>query len=71
MLTKKTSCLLFLSSKLILRDSQLLREFPDNPRVELVLGDLDPGMERLGGIAVQQGDAALAENLARIDSGID
>ena len=29
----------------------LLRKFTHNPRVEFVLGDLDPGMERLGGVA--------------------
>ena len=47
------------------------RKFPDNPRVELVLGYLDPGMERLGGITRKNGDAALTENRARIDSRID
>ncbi len=47
------------------------RVFPNDPRIELVLGDLNPGMERLGGITRKNGNAALAENLSRIDSGID
>ena len=36
-----------------------------------MLGDLDPGMERLSSITRKNGDAALTQNRARIDSGID
>ena len=49
----------------------LRREFSNDPGVELMLGDLDPGMERLSGVAGKDWDAALAEDLARVDTGID
>lgn len=50
---------------------QTAREFSDDPWIELMFGHLYAGMKRLGGITVKQGNAALAQNLARVDSGID
>ena len=47
------------------------REFSNDPGVELMLGDLDPGMEQLSGVAGKDWDAAMAEDLARVDTGID
>ena len=43
-------------------------KFPNDPGIEFVLGDLDPCVERLGSVTRKYGNAALAKNLAGIDS---
>lgn len=49
----------------------LRSKFPDHPRVEFMLGDLDACVERLRCVAREEWNAALAEDRAGIDPGID
>ena len=48
-----------------------LAELRDDFRVKSALGDLDPGMQGLRGIAGQDGHISLRDDFAAIDSGID
>ncbi len=48
-----------------------LRKLPDNSRIQLVLGNLDAGMEGLCCVSRKNGDTALSQDLAGIDSRVD
>ena len=46
-------------------------EFPDNSRIQLVLGNLDTGVEGLRCISRKNVDTTLSQDLAGIDSRVD
>ncbi len=48
-----------------------IRQPPEHRRIELVLGDLDARVQRFGGVAGQDGDAALVDDVAGVHAGID